>query len=290
MKDLRQVTVLGMGLLGASVTLAVMRSISRIRAVGYSHRASTRKKAEDLGVAHEISNGLAESVQNADLVILATPLSTFEDVFQEIAQHLKPGCIVTDVGSTKVHPHHWAEAHLPKTARYVGSHPITGSEKRGIEFARDDLLTGARCVLTRKASTDENALQTVQAFWETLGCMVHIMGPAEHDRTLGYVSHLPHVLAVALVNASDPGRLQFAGKGFIDTSRIASGPSNIWTDILATNSDNVVRGIHRVVKELLRLQTAIRGGNRKQVEKLLEQARARRAELIDYKIRNKELL
>ncbi|MBN1816055.1 MAG: prephenate dehydrogenase/arogenate dehydrogenase family protein [Sedimentisphaerales bacterium] len=276
--------------MGASVTLAVMRSLPRIRAVGYSHRATTRKKAKELEVAHEIYEELAESVQNADLVILATPLSTFEDMFQEIAEHLKPGCIVTDVGSTKVHPHHWAEVHLPRHVHYIGSHPIAGSEKRGIEFARDDLLAGARCVLTRKAGSDEESLLLLQWFWETLGCTVHIMGPAEHDRTLGYVSHLPHVLAVALVNASDPGRLLFAGKGFIDTSRIASGPTNIWTDILATNSDNVVRGIHRVVKELLRLQTAIRAGNIKQVEKLLEQARSRRAELIDYKIRNKELL
>ena len=128
-----------MGLLGSSVTLSAKRELARSRVVGYSHRDSTRQKARQYGVAHEIADTLEQAVAGADLVILATPIQTFEDYFKQMAPHLKDGCIVTDVGSTKTLPHQWAATHLPKGV-YVGSHPIAGSEKRGVEFARDDLL------------------------------------------------------------------------------------------------------------------------------------------------------
>ena len=290
LKDLRQVTVVGLGLVGGSVALAVRRSLPRVRCIGYSHRESTRDKARQLDIADEVVDTLVDSVNQADLVIMATPVRTFEGIFTAIADSLPSDCIVTDVGSTKVQAHRWAETALGSKVPYVGSHPIAGSEKRGLEYARDDLLTGARCIVTRKTSTDSDAVELVERFWQGLGCNVHVMSPAEHDRILGYVSHVPHLLATALINATDPQQMCFAGKGFIDTSRIASGPANIWTDVLLTNGDNAVRGIQRVVKELLRLQTAIRNQNARQIETLLDKAHHRRAEMIDFKIRNKELL
>ncbi len=290
LKDLRQVTIVGLGLVGGSVALAVRRALPRVRCVGYSHRDATRQKARELGVADYVADDLIESVAEAGLLIVATPIRTFETLFRRLADHLLPDCIVTDVGSTKVQAHRWADAILGRRVHYVGSHPIAGSEKRGLEFARDDLLSGARCVVTRRRSTDADAVGLVEQFWQVLGCNVHTMSPAEHDRILGYVSHVPHLLAAALVNATDPDQMRFAGKGFVDTSRVASGPANIWTDVLLTNSDNAVRGIHRVVKELLRLQSAIRSRNPRQIESLLEKAHRRRAEMIEFKIRNKELL
>jgi prephenate dehydrogenase len=290
MKKLRQITVIGLGLLGGSITLAVSRVSSGIKTVGYSHRPSTRAKARRLRVADEIVNDLQESVACADIVILATPVCTFEDVFAQIADALRPGCIVTDVGSTKVMPHRWAVKHLPKGVRYVGSHPIAGSEQRGVEFARDDLLDRALCILTATRNTDRGAVQTLRKFWSSLGCVVRLLSPQQHDRIFADVSHLPHITAAALTNASDGNTLKFAGKGFMDTSRIASGPPNIWADVLLTNADNVSRGIDRLTCELARLKKAIRSGDRKKIGKLLEAAKNKRSMLVKYKMSRKELI
>ncbi len=279
-----------MGLLGASITMAVSRCGRSCRSVGFSHRASTRRKARRLEVATCIVDSIEGCVAQADLVILATPICTFEGLFQQIAPLVQPGCIITDVGSTKSMPHRWADQIFKRRIHYVGSHPIAGSEKQGVEFARDDLFDHARCVLTRTPSTNAAALRNIREFWIQLGCIVNVMSPAQHDRIFGRVSHLPHATAAALINASDPEELRFAGRGFIDTSRVASGPPNIWTDIFLTNSVNTVRGIDRVIRELGRLRKAIRGRDRHSIEELLTRARDKRSSMIERKVRNKELI
>jgi prephenate dehydrogenase len=279
-----------MGLLGASVSLSAGRGFPGSRICGYSHRGSTRDKARDFGVADEIFDDIGDCVSEADMVILATPIRTFESIFIEIADDLKAGCIVTDVGSTKVLVHKWAKKCLGNDVFYVGSHPIAGSEKRGVEFARDDLLAGAKCIVTKDRWTDLKSYKTVRDFWARLGCRVEELSPAEHDRVFGHVSHLPHILAAAMVNASSPKNLTFAGKGFIDTSRVASGPSNIWTDIFMTNPGNVAAGIKKVIGELEKLEEALSSGDEKRIRKLLEKARDKRSELIEYKVKNKELI
>ena len=298
MLKLRQISVIGLGLLGGSVCLAIKRAISGVRTAGFSHRASTRAKARRLNVADEIFDDIRASVADADIVILATPISTFESIFSEIADALKPGCIVTDVGSTKITPHRWAAKYLSANVRYVGSHPIAGSEQRGVEFSRDDLFDRALCILTttprlrsgQATSTGQSAVKTLKEFWTALGCFVKIMSPAQHDRIFANVSHLPHIAAAALVNASNADELKFAGKGFMDSSRIASGPANIWADVLLTNAKNVSRGIDRLTRELAKLKKAIRSGDRKKIEKLLEAARTKRSVLVEYKMSRKELM
>jgi len=282
--------VVGLGLLGGSITLSVLRCFPRVKVVGYSHRAITRRKARQLAVATEVADDIKTSVSNADIVILATPIRSFEDIFSQIADALPDGCIVTDVGSTKVLPHRWAAKQLPKAMHYVGSHPIVGSEQRGVEFARDDLFDRATCILTTTKSTNSRALQTLRKFWSELGCCVKLMTPAKHDRILANVSHLPHLMAAALINVSDARELKFAGKGFIDASRIASGPANVWADVLLTNAENSTRGIDKIISELLKLKKAIKGRDKKQIEKLLDMARGKRATLINYKMKKKELI
>lgn len=290
MRELKQITVVGLGLLGGSITLAVLRTFAGAKTVGYTHRGATRRKARQLGVATEIADDIRTSVASAELVILATPICTFEKIFGEISDALPSGCIVTDVGSTKVLPHRWAAKKLPETVHYVGSHPIAGSEQRGIEFARDDLFEGAVCVLTTTKKTNHQAVQTLKRFWSRLGCCVKLMRPAEHDRIFAGVSHLPHITAAALINASIAKELTFAGKGFMDTSRIASGPANIWADVLLTNANNTIRGIDKIIAELTKLRKAIKNQNKEQIEKLLEAARSKRSALINYKIKKKELI
>src|SRR4030043_616761 len=165
MKDLRQASVVGLGLLGGSISLAVLRSFAWVKVVGYTHRCSTRAKARELAVASEVVDDICQSVSDSDLVILATPLCTFENIFDEIADALPDGCIVTDVGSTKVLPHLWAARKLPNKVHYVGSHPIAGSEQRGVEFARDDLFEKALCIITKSKKTDKQAAEIMKNFW-----------------------------------------------------------------------------------------------------------------------------
>ncbi len=289
MKNLKKISVVGMGLLGASVTLSIKRELSSTKIVGYSHRDSTRRKAEDYGVADEIVDSLAAAVEDMDVVILATPIQTFESYFEDMGQYLKPGCIVTDVGSTKSLPHQWAAKHLPKGVHYVGSHPIAGSEKRGLEYARDDLLTGANCIVTKVRGTHRPSVELLEKFWTKLGCSVEVMSPTRHDKIFGRVSHLPHIAAAALVNASSFADLKFSGKGFMDTTRVASGPANVWTDILMTNPQTCVDGIDALIERLKEFRKAVKAGDEKKVDKLLAAAGDKRAKMIQHKIEQKEL-
>jgi len=279
-----------MGLLGGSVALTAKRALSSVKTVGYSYRAVTRRKARKIGVAGEIVNNISDCVADADIVIVATPISAFEGIFKEINKSAKSKCIVTDVGSVKVLPHRWAAKCFSGKVHYVGSHPIAGSEKMGVEFARDDLFCNAQCILTRQEKTNAAAFRTLRKFWTELGCRINVMSPLEHDKVLGRISHVPHVMAAALVNTSDEDVMKFAGKGFIDTSRLASGPESIWTDILMTNPDNTSRGIASVIKELEKLQKAIKEKNENQIWKLLSKARQKRSALIKYKMNKKELM
>lgn len=277
-------------MLGGSIALAARQRLPGARVTGYSHRATTRARARDLGVGTEIVDDLAAAVGPADLVILATPIFTFEGYFAEVARHVGPRCIVTDVGSTKVMPHQWAERQLGKQARYVGSHPVAGSEQKGVEYARDDLFYQARCILTTTQTTDRTAVRPLKAFWSALGCSIQVMEPVEHDRIFANISHVPHVLAAGLVNASDNSDMKFAGKGFLDSTRIASGPPTVWTDVLMANSENIAGGIERTIAELEKLRKAIRSNAREEIERLLAAAQEKRAALVKYKIRRKELL
>jgi prephenate dehydrogenase len=290
LKELKQITVIGMGLLGGSVSRAILRCFPRAKVTGYSHRASTREKARQLAVASQIADNLELSLAKAELVILATPICTFEEIFSKIAPALPRGCIVTDVGSTKVLSHRWAAKRLPETTPYVGSHPIAGSEQRGVEFARDDLFEQTSCILTKTKSTKKQAIATLREFWTKLGCSVMEMSPSRHDRIFGMVSHLPHITAASLLNANSPKDLEFAGSGFMDTSRIASGPANVWADILLTNAENSCKGIDKLIAELTKIKAALKKADKDTVEKLLTKAREKRAALINYKIKRKELL
>jgi len=277
-------------LLGGSISSGILRCFPSIKVIGYAHRQSTRVKAAELAIASEIVDSLTDSVRKSDIIILATPISIFKDIFEQISPALPTGCVVTDVGSTKVMPHCWAQAKLPNTVHYVGSHPIAGAEFRGVDFARDDLLDKAVCILTTTKKTDPQAIEVLEKLWTRLGCSVRLMSPAEHDKIFANVSHLPHITAASLVNATNGGQINFAGKGFLDTTRVASSPANIWTDVLMSNSKNIADGLDRIIKELQKFKEATQNGNKKQIEKLLDKARNKRAGLIEYKIKQKEII
>ena len=280
-----RLSILGVGLLGGSIGLAVKAAGIPASIVGYGHRATTLRRARETGAIDESASSSNEAVAGADLVVLCTPVGLFEELLTQIAPALKSGAVVTDVGSTKRSVVELAERLLPSSVHFVGSHPMAGSEKRGVEYARADLFQGARCILTPTGKTDPAALESVDQFWQKLGMQTERMSPQEHDRRICDVSHLPHAVAAALVAMQDDNALPLAGKGFLDTTRIAGGDGALWRDILQDNRDNLLDSIARLKKTLDRLERMLDPSQRDALAKWLDDAAARRARLLAEKLK-----
>jgi len=246
----KRISILGVGLLGGSIGLAAKQRIKDCTIAGYGHRRSTLDTALHMGALDEAYGQLAPAVLHADLVILCTPVGMFRPLLADLAPLLSQHTIVTDVGSTKRSVVTAATELLREPKRFVASHPMAGSEKRGVEFARADLYDNALCILTPTPQTDPAAIQYVEQFWATLGMRTCQISPEEHDRRLADVSHLPHALAAALVAMQDEPSATLAGKGFHDMTRIAGGDGGLWRDILLDNRDNVRQSIERLKGQL----------------------------------------
>jgi prephenate dehydrogenase len=241
----QRLSILGVGLLGGSLGMAYRSVSNSCQIIGYGHRPETLDRAMQMGAVTETTRDLTEAVTGADLVILCTPVGLFGEILTGIAPALAPGTIVTDVGSTKRSVVRLAAELLPQGVHFVGSHPMAGSEKRGVEFARADLFQHALCIVTPTESTDRTATETVEQFWQKIGMRTTRLSPDDHDRLVAEVSHLPHALAAALVAMQSDEGLRLAGKGFLDATRIASGDGALWRDILLDNRDNVRAGVRR---------------------------------------------
>jgi prephenate dehydrogenase len=271
-----RIGIVGVGLLGGSVGLACRKGLSHVKIVGYSPNADERRLAEGRLAVDVAAGTVAEAVVDADLVILCTPVGAFGEMLRLIAPALKPGVVVTDVGSTKRSVVELAEKLLPAGTYFVGSHPMAGGEKHGIEHARVDLLGGALCIVTPIASTDALALQKVEQFWQSLKMRTTRLSPGDHDRWVADISHLPHAIAAALVRIQSPESLALAARGFLDTTRIAAGGAGLWTDILLDNRENLRAGIVRLQEELQVLLGHLEAGdNEKAGEWLAQAAKAR---------------
>ena len=274
-----RLSILGVGLLGGSIGLAVKSIAKSCQIVGYGHRDASIGKALAMGAIDRGFASARQAVQDAALVLVCTPVGTFQSIFQEIANSLSPGAIVTDVGSTKRSAVRLAEELLPGHVRFVGSHPMAGSEKRGVESARADLFNGATCVVTPTDRTDPQALGAVEEFWRELGMTITRCSPEEHDRLVGSISHLPHALAAALVRIQNPQAIALAGKGFLDTTRIAAGDPGLWRDILIDNADNVRAAIDVLQAELSNLKSLLDPTAHEQLRAWLESAASARKQL-----------
>jgi prephenate dehydrogenase len=281
----RRLSILGVGLLGGSIGLALRSVASDCEIVGYGHRKETLEIAVQVGAIDRFSTDPAQAVQGSELVILCTPVGVFEQNLRDIANSLEPGAIITDVGSTKRSVVELAEKLLPGHARFVGSHPMAGSEKRGVEFARTDLFQNALCIVTPSGRTDQRALEQVEGFWRLLGMRIARLSPVEHDQALAEVSHLPHVVAAALVGMQAEAGLKLSGKGFLDTTRIAGGDGGLWRDILLDNRDNLIAAIGKLRQEFDGLETMLRKGDGEAIKSWLNARATRREELLQRKLR-----
>ena len=275
-KPLKNVTIIGVGLLGGSAGLAIKACDPRVRIVGVGRRAASMAAALEVGAIDTAHLDAAPAVAKADLVILATPVGAFAEHLRTIAPHLPRGATVTDVGSTKAGVVRTAERILGKGGPFVGSHPMAGSEQKGVRASRADLFTGAACILTPTSATPAGVVRRVGEFWRWLGMRTVEMTPTAHDRALARVSHLPHVLAGLMMLLPRTADLDVAATGFRDTTRLASGDPEMWRDILTTNRRAVLDAIDRLGGRLRTLRQAVRKGDAAAIEKFLTAAKKRR--------------
>ncbi len=284
----RQVTLIGVGLIGASLGHAIKRGTLAERVVGYARRPETRAKALALGAIDHGADTLAAAVKDADLVILCTPVGSFSAIAKEMAPNLKPGAIVSDGGSVKSAVVEAVGPHLPKGVHFVPAHPVAGTENSGPEAGFPELYDGRWCILTPPEGTAPEAIEKVKTFWEGCGATVETMTPAHHDLVLAITSHIPHLIAYNIVGTAadletvtESEVIKYSAGGFRDFTRIAASDPEMWRDIFLTNKDAVLEMLGRFSEDLSSLQRAIRWGDGDALFDLFTRTRAIRRAIIE---------
>jgi len=270
-----QAAIVGTGLIGGSIGMALKKNHICRKVLGVSfHKKSIglakRKKAIDCG-----SQNL-QIIKDADLVILATPVEQILKLAPQIAGIIKKDCIMIDVGSTK----EGIVAKLEKIfPNYIGTHPLAGSEKRGILNARDDLFKNSLCLLTPTRNTAVFVRKKIEELWLHLGARVFFLSPDKHDEALSFISHLPHIAAFALISVIPGKFLNFASSGLKDTTRIAASDNELWADIFLNNQKNLLRAIDEFQAKTSLIKQAIKKKNKKLLNKILAEAKSKREAL-----------
>ncbi len=257
-----RVVVAGLGLLGGSLALALKRRGLAGTVTAWVRDPAAARPAVRAGLVDAVSRG-PECARNADLAVLCTPYTCFEPQLRELARIAPPGCLVTDVGSVKGPlGARWHRAAGP--LKFVASHPMAGGERSGWRNASASLFEGAACILTPLPRTDPGALRGVRELWRALGAEVSLTTPAEHDRLVARVSHLPHAAAFALARSlargGRPGDFAWAGRGFLDTTRVAASSPDLWAGIFRHHPDRLDRGLAALEREVHTLRRLIRAG------------------------------
>ncbi|MBI4516904.1 MAG: prephenate dehydrogenase/arogenate dehydrogenase family protein [Deltaproteobacteria bacterium] len=274
-----RVTIAGPGLIGGSLALAARAAGLVGEVVGLARSAETLAEARRRGIVDRASSDPLDAARGANLLVLAVPVRAIATVARQCLPVLAPGCVVTDAGSVKAPIVRELEALMPPGQPFVGAHPIAGTEEQGPAAADPDLFRHQLCIITPSAQTDAAAAGRIQALWEGVGMRVERMSPERHDDILAAVSHLPHVIAFALVNAvvAAGGDLpRYRGGSLRDATRVASSSVEMWRDILLTNAAAVDAALARFSAELERLRGALRRGDEAELVRLLVRASAER--------------
>ncbi len=256
---IKHLVVIGTGLIGGSVALALKRAGCVERVTGVGRSVENLEEAVRLGVIDDFNHDIATAVVDADMVLIAVPVAACDQVFAALAESLSETAIITDAGSTKQSVMISAEKHLKYVSRFVPAHPIAGTEHSGVGAAFAELFEDKKCILTPNEQTDAKALAQVQSMWQAVGARVKIMSAVEHDDVLAAVSHLPHLAAFAIVNAvgKSDDAFRFAAGGFRDFTRIASSSPEMWRDIALCNQQSIVDKIDALQEELTILRDAL---------------------------------
>ncbi len=276
MKLFNRVVVIGLGLIGGSIALELKKKRLANEVIGISRHVRTLTIARNKGAIDKGSKDL-KLVRDADLVIFATPVSAIIKLAEKISNLVRPDCVVTDVGSTK-------EEVVSKLSRifpcYAGSHPLAGLEKRGILNAQAGMFKNTLCILTPLKNTDSRSLSKVKKFWNALGAKTAILSPKAHDEILSFVSHLPHIVAFSLIGVIPARYLKFSATGLRSTTRIAASDAELWADVFLSNSKNLLKAIDSFQNGLVRIRAAVNKKDRRLLNKILKEAKAKRDSLL----------
>lgn len=284
----RRIALIGFGLIGGSIARAARAQGLAGEIVATARSAKTRARMTELGIVDRVVDTNAEAADGADLVILCIPVGACGAAAQEIASHLKPGAIVSDVGSVKGAVVRDIAPHLPAAVHFVPAHPVAGTEHSGPDSGFAELFINRWCILTPPDGTDTAAVDKLRAFWTAIGARVEIMTPAHHDLVLAITSHLPHLIAYTIVGTADElGEvtssevMKFSAGGFRDFTRIAASDPTMWRDVFLTNKDAVLEMLGTFNEDLSKLTRAMRRGDGEALFEHFTRTRAIRRGIVD---------
>jgi cyclohexadieny/prephenate dehydrogenase len=282
-----KICLIGAGLIGSSIAHAARRAGLAGHIAAYIPRAETRARAQSAGFADSLHAELGPAVNDADLVVLATPIGTYAGLAAAIAPLLKPGAILTDVGSVKSTVIQDVAPHVPKGVHFIPGHPVAGTEQSGPEAGFAELFQGRWCILTPLPGTDPSALEKLKSFWAGCGSQVEVMDAKHHDLVLAITSHVPHLIAYNIVGTANDLEtvtqsevIKFSASGFRDFTRIAASDPTMWRDIFLGNREAVLEMLGRFNEDLAALQRAVRWGDGEALFNLFTRTRAIRRSII----------
>jgi prephenate dehydrogenase len=266
-------TIIGVGLIGGSIGLAAKRRGVCRRVLGVGRQQDSLALAQEMGAIDDTFLDLGKALAEADIAVFCTPVARIAEQVLAGAPFCREGTLLTDAGSTKTEIVRGVDGLLPEGVRFVGSHPLAGSEKRGPEHANADLFRDRLTVVTPVSHTSHEAVEQTCAFWRALGSRVRVMPPEEHDRALALTSHLPHLLASALVGILPAELHELTATGFRDTTRVAAGDPSIWKGIFVQNHQAVLEALQRFMSRLDAFRAALERGDEAALDDLLAQAK-----------------
>lgn len=273
-----QVSIVGVGLIGGAIGLGLLKRKLCREVVGIGRQAASLETAQRVGAISSFTLDLAAGVQDADLVVICTPVGQIVDRVCQAAAACRAGALITDAGSTKEKIVAELSAARnspawPREVRFVGSHPLAGNEKRGPEHAQADLFQNRVVVVTPDELTRAEDCRRIREFWSDLGARVVEMSAAEHDRALAVTSHLPHLISSAIAGATPEEYVTLTAGGWLDTTRIAAGDPQLWQQIMLSNRENLLAALDRFEGTLAALRRALADGHATQLEQLLAEAK-----------------
>lgn len=280
----KRLALIGCGLMGGSFALAARRAGQVSFVSGYSRSEKSARRAQELGIVDEVASSPAEAVRKADLVLLAVPVASTRATLEALMPGLEPDALVMDVGSTKSDVVQSARQALgPRIAQFMPAHPICGKTSAGIEHAQAQLYEGQQVILTPLPEHTAAQIERARALWVALTCQVRSMDPDAHDRALAAISHFPHLMAFAFMGSlmqqtEGEDYLSVAGPGFRDTTRIAAGDPELWTDVMMANATQVLAQSKHLHQSLSELERLIQQGDRSALRVYIEKVSRRRSQ------------
>jgi cyclohexadieny/prephenate dehydrogenase len=283
-----RLALIGVGLIGSSIARAARAQGAAGSIVATARSPATRKRVAELGLADQVVETNTAAVEGADLVIVSIPVGACGPVAKEIGPYLKPGAIISDVGSVKGSVVRDMKPHLPKAVHFVPAHPVAGTEYSGPDAGFAELFVNRWCILTPPEGTDPKAVKKLAAFWRLLGANVETMAPDHHDLVLAVTSHLPHLIAYTIVGTAEDLQtvtrsevLKFSAGGFRDFTRIAASDPTMWRDVFLANKDAVLEMLGRFNEDVSALTRAIRKGDGEALYEQFARTRAIRKGIVE---------